>query len=200
MEIVYSKEFDFIPKLQLSKSRRAVYYTQEDFLKGKLPKKFILQQKGIITSPCLKSPYKFITNNLYNEETKEFVIKNTKSVGRPRYWVINGQSIYSGNIPPQQRSVLMAKLHEYFKELIGDCPKINLIDKERYQIKYLWYLLEDKVYPDVSNLWPYGKAINDVLVKDLKVVEDDSPKYHKQDKYDTEYRETEGFKIEIIKI
>ncbi len=196
-ELVYSKELDFIPKLQLSKSRRAVYYTKKDLLKGKLPKKYLLEpNKSLVLKEEYKWDHSFRLCTLDNEP----IVKNSKSVGKPRFWVINGQDLYNGKFERIARNVLIQKLHEYFHSLIPNCPNFNLQLKQRYCVEFTWYLLEDKVYPDTSNLWIYGKIFNDVFVKTLKVVKDDNPKYHKQDKYDTKYRETEGFKIEIWKI
>ena len=198
-KLIYTKELDFIPKLQLSKSRRAVYYTKNNFLEGKLPKKYLVKVSGY--SRILSPDYYWSKDNyLTDTHTHQKPIKNSRTAGKARYWVINGQSIYNGAISPKSRAGLMVKLHEYFKEILKDCPKFNLKEGERYKVKYIFYLLEDKVYPDISNLWIYGKVINDVLVKDLQVVADDNTKYHKNDEYDSEFRVNEGFKIEIYKI
>jgi|SRR6188508_260055 len=198
--IIYTKELDFIPKLQLSKSRRAVYYQLQDY--NKIPKKYKTKQVNLsIPSELgLRHPYEWRQGKVYDSFTQQFIIKNSRTAGKARYWVINGQSIYNGAISPKSRAGLMVKLHEYFKEILKDCPKFNLKEGERYKVKYIFYLLEDKVYPDISNLWVYGKVINDVLVKDLQVVTDDNTKYHKNDEYDSEFRVNEGFKIEIWKI
>lgn len=196
-KLIYSKELDFIPKLQLSKSRRAVYYTKSDLLKGKVPKKYLLEPKK---SLVLKRDFKWDFNNRLCTLDNDLIIKNSRTAGKARYWVINGQSIYNGAISPKSRAGLMVKLHEYFKEILKDCPKFNLKEGERYKLYLRWYILKDKVYPDPDNLWIYEKVINDVLTKDLKVVIDDDCNYSVGGSKDYEYRETEGFKIEIYKI
>lgn len=195
--IVYTKELDFIPKLQLSKSRRAVYYTKSDLMKGKLPKKYLLEPKK---SLVLKREFKWDFNNRLCTLDNDLIIKNTKSVGKPRYWVINGQDIYSGKFSPKSRSGLMIKLHEYFKEIIKDCPKFMIKPNERYRLHLTWFILDSKVYPDPDNLWIYEKVINDVLVKDLSIVIDDSCVFTSGGSKEYKYRDKEGFKIEIWKI
>lgn len=191
--IIYTKELDFIPKLQLSKSRRAVYYTFDDYTKGKIPKKYL--ENGL-----LKHPYRWEGKNLYNGKEGQYIVKNSKSVGKPRYWVINGQDIYSGKFSPKSRSGLMIKLHEYFKEIIKDCPKFMIKPNERYRLHLTWFILDSKVYPDPDNLWVYEKVINDVLVKDLSIVIDDSCVFTSGGSKNYEYRSNEGFKIEIFKV
>lgn len=202
MEIVYTKELDFIPKLQLSKSRRAVYYTFDDYVKGKIPKRYL--ENGLI-----KHHYRWGGKYLYDAKEGKFVTKNTKSVGKPKYWVINGQPIYSGSISPLQRSSIVNKLHDYFKEIIKDCPKLEteitsykapVVFKLYYRLVLTWYIQEDKVYPDVNNLWIYDKVILDVMVKDLNVIPDDNHEYIHEVHKKYQYKKTEGFKIEIYKI
>ncbi len=198
MEVVYTKELDFIPKLQLSKSRRAVYYTLGDHINGKLPKKFYI--KNIPVKNVLSFDYEWRNSSLFNKKDNCFVIKNSKTVGKPRYWVINGQDIYSGKFSPKSRSGLMIKLHEYFKEIIKDCPKFMIKPNERYRLHLTWFILDSKVYPDPDNLWIYEKVINDVLVKDLSIVIDDSCVFTSGGSKNYVYRMQEGFKIEIWKI
>jgi len=196
MTLVYSKELDFIPKLQLSKSRRAVYYTYKDYLAGKLPKKYQHFSQSSYDH-WLKSPYKWVTNNLYNEETKEFVVKNTKSVGKPKYWIINGQDVSNSRLSPIRRAFITKKLHDFYVPFFKDCPKLD--PNFRYDSVMIWYIKEGYIGPDYDNLWIAEKTINDVLIKDLKILPDDNHKYRKGGYKGYEYRENEGFKIEIWK-
>ncbi len=197
-KLVYTKELDFIPKLQLSKARRAVYYTSEDYFNKKLPKRYLSKNFYII-----KEPYVFVDKKLYNTETKEFVIKNSKTANKPRYWIMNSQDIYSGKFERQARNALIHKLHDYFKELVKDCPILVKEDNERFRLVLTWYINPDCVTVDYDNLWIYEKCILDVLHKEaigLCKVKEDSHKYFKGGSKDYEYRDKEGFKIEIFKV
>lgn len=194
--LVYTKELDFIPKLQLSKSRRAVYYTFDDYTKGKIPKKYL--ENGL-----LKHPYTWLGKNLYNGKEGKEVIKNTRSVGKPRYWIMNGQDLYNDKFQKITRNALIHKLHDYFKELIKDCPVLVKEETERFRLVLTWYINPDCVTVDYDNLWIYEKCILDVLHKEsigLCKVKEDSHKYFKGGSKDYEYRDKEGFKIEIWKI
>lgn len=204
--LVYNKEFDFIPKLQLSKARRAVNYTLGDYSTNTLPKRF--RDKNC-NYKYLKNEFCWKENKLYNLDTKSFEIRNPRTVGKPKYWVINGQSIYNGKMSPLQRSNIVNRLHEYFKELIKDCPKLDTkitsykspeVFRLHYKLVLTWYILEDKVYPDVNNLWIYDKVILDVMVKDLNVIPDDNHEYVHEIHKKYEYKDKEGFKIEIWKV
>lgn len=202
--IVYTKELDFIPKLQLSKSRRAVYYTNDSVISlNKVPKRFFQKDTTLKASFTLKEPYDFTNGKLYNKETKEFVIKNSKTANKPRYWVMNSQDIYSGKFERQARNALIHKLHDYFKELVKDCPILVKEETERFRLVLTWYINPDCVTVDYDNLWIYEKCILDVLHKEaigLCKVKEDSHKYFKGGSKDYEYRDNEGFKIEIWKI
>lgn len=195
MTLVYSKELDFIPKLQLSKSRRAVYYTKQDLVKGKLPKKYLLEpNKSLVLKKEYKWDHSFRLCTLDNEP----IVKNNKSVGKPRYFIINGQDLYSGKFEREARGGLIYKLHDYFKQFIVDCPILD--SNFRHRLVLTWYIQENTVCPDYDNLWIVEKVLLDVMVKDLKVLKDDKHTYMKGGSKDYEYRENEGFKLEIWKI
>jgi hypothetical protein len=212
-QLVYSKELDFIPKLQLSKSRRAVYYYKIDY--NKTPKKYLLDNKLqwgrpnnyiLYEEPLLKEGYIWFNGYLCKGTYPSSgvpVIKNSRSVGKPRYFIINGQDLYSGKFEREARGNLIYKLHDYFKELVKDCPILVKKETERFRLVLTWYINPDCVTVDYDNLWIYEKCILDVLHKEaigLCKVKEDSHKYFKGGSKDYEYRETEGFKIEIYKI
>lgn len=202
MELVYSKELDFIPKLQLSKSRRAVYYTHSDFVKDKLPKKYLEKNESGHYSH-LKKGYIWKEGKVYNTEAKEFIIKNTKSIGKPKYWVINGQDLYNDKFQKLARHGLIMKLHNYVKLIVEDCPKLNKTEDERFELWIYWYINKDYKGPDYDNLWIMEKAINDCLHKDhlnIKAIKEDSHLVMRGGYKGYRYRETEGFKIEIYKV
>lgn len=194
-QLVYSKELDFIPKLQLSKSRRAVYYTKKDLLKGKLPKKYLLEPNK---SLVLKKEYRW--NNYFRLCTLDLepIVKNSRSVGTPSHWIINGQDVSNSRLSPIRRAFITKKLHDFYVPFFKDCPKLD--PNFRYDSIMIWYIKEDYKGPDYDNLWIAEKTINDVLIKDLKVLPDDNHKYRKGGYKGYEYRETEGFKFEIYRI
>lgn len=187
MEIVYSKEFDFVPKLLLSKKRNPVYYKNTD----KIPKKY----KNV--------NYSFIQGILVDNNTLQKVVKNTRTVGKPRYYIINGQDLYNDKFQKIARNNLINKLHDYVKELIKDCPKLDKLENERFELHLYWYINKDYKGPDYDNLWIMEKVINDCLHKEkigIKAIKEDNHHYMRGGYKGYRYRETEGFKIEIWKI
>lgn len=120
---------------------------------------------------------------LYDINKQDFVIANPTKVGKPRFEMIRGQGIYSGDITPFLRREIMSKIKDTLYEYIKDLPVINddwypvritcqlhdsLVDKE----------IEKAVKPnwDLDNrLFPYKKAFPDVLQSCNKIRNDSVP-------------------------
>lgn len=133
---------DYPTEIKVSESRRANYWSKSDYDKALVPKKYRdLTQFG------------FDSDQIMIElKTGEKVIKNVKTVGKPRMLTINAQKIYVG-IHHSVRSKIVNELHSIFnKEFKNQLPaKIDTTDKKilislHFHDKYTTKL------PDLDNL------------------------------------------------
>ena len=109
----------YIHEVAISKQRRAQYYYYGDLI----PKKYQTDD----------GRYKIIPNKngvLTDLTTMEKIVKNTKSVGKPRYWRIAGNDILSG-IDYNLRSKVFKEVKRYFYEQFQDVP---IIDNKYYPL------------------------------------------------------------------
>lgn len=94
------------------------------------------------------------------------VLKNPRTAGKPKYWNVNGQTIYNGTLPPMQRARMMKKLKEYVESYI---PKGLTIPKEWLgNIKIsveIHDILPSSRYWDCDNKWPWLKVFSDCLTE-----------------------------------
>lgn len=146
-------------RIQMTKSRRAKYYKAvED-----LPKTWKRDRFG------LKGGF------VYNLETGERVIKNSRSVGTPRYQTLSGNSFWAGFGHPSQRAILARALKDGLKENMiveGDPLKV-----EDFPLQVFWKISKPTAIDfDISNLWFYYKMLEDCLV-DLKIIPNDTFRY-----------------------
>jgi len=163
----YFYSFDvetFIEKIELSKKRRAQYYTQ----KIKLPKKY----SG--------DDYDFDKNGtLINIHTGEKVIKNSLSVGKPNIKMITGQYFWTGAHPHIRRKI-KREMSDFFYKYMKDMPKV---EESQYPIGVRIDLYDKQdTGQDLDNfIFLYRKVIHDVLTaKEMKheaIIIDDSKKY-----------------------
>lgn len=101
----------------------------------------------------------------------EPIIANPKKVGTPKWYLIKGQDIYSGNLREHQRGFVMDKIKEYYYPFIKDLKPIsfypckikcdvydtikNFYGKDNSELGGRW---------DMDNLmYPYLKAFPDLL-------------------------------------
>jgi hypothetical protein len=161
--MLYEIEVDDYPsKIQLSEKRRAVYFQYKKH-KDKLPKKYQDEER-----------YKWSLNDgkLYDEFTGEKVIKNSKSVGTPKFWSVNFQAIWNQQIKYQGRALIMKKLKDIFNPYIENLSPI--ID---FPIRLEIFLLDQEMPVDVDNKGVvYIKCITDVLTNH-GIIPDDSSEY-----------------------
>ncbi len=109
---------NYLEHIQLSKSRRPIYYKKGD----KIPKKYLDKTK-----------YNFNSKNiLTNVIDDEKILKNSRSVGKPRLKKISGQDIWSG-INHNLRSKIAKELKYYLRKQFKD---LNLkgVKKNDYPI------------------------------------------------------------------
>lgn len=110
----------------------------------------------------------------------EPVLCNPKKVGTPKYYLIKGQDIYSGNLREHQKGLVMDSIKSSYFPYVKDMPVID-----SYPIKITCYLYETikNVYdksPDLGQRWdidnyvyPYLKAFPDLLTTLKKIKDDD---------------------------
>jgi hypothetical protein len=158
---------DFPRRVEISKARKAKYFKQTD----DLPEKY---SKGIPHQYTWKKKGKHIY--LYESAVDEFVIKNPKAAGTPRYVQISGNEIY-------------ARMHERIRMKIVDtvksAMKVNILKvvstPEEFSKRVMFpvsvrmtiYTPYDYANWDVDNLWIYHKCFLD-SIRDLKLIEDDN--------------------------
>lgn len=173
----------YLTHIQLSKARRATYYSKKDLAIGGIPKKY------------LKDGIEFNSKGrAINALSKEIIIKNSRSAGTPKLWKINGQDLWSGNLHHATRSKMNEQLHDFFAGFIEKqiqkeqkTLEINLKKNERLHIHYLF---RDVIGQDIDNLAAiYVKTFQDTLskskdkkyrhIKKVGLIPDDNPKYIK---------------------
>ena len=157
-ELLIIKIPEFKTKFEISHSRRAKYYNS----KSVIPKKYINSNQ-----------YKFDKSNiLIVASTGQKVIKNTRVARTPKYWVLNGQSLYSGNMHQMVRNKVTNLVHEYLSSFIGEVVPIELKTGEYLKIRCILSELKGVANWDCSNKWPWIKWFEDTMVESGKISED----------------------------
>ena len=163
----YFYEFDipkFIEYIKLSEKRRPVYYR----LGTRIPKKYMSED------------YTFDKNGiLYNIETGEKVIKNSRSVGTPNMKKINSQYFWSGSNPHIRRK-MKRDMSLFLLNYIKRVPPVRL---KQYPIG-VKIILYDVINGenDLDNfIYIWFKVLLDVLTaKEMShrpIIIDDNRKY-----------------------
>lgn len=197
---------DFLTHIKLSEARRAKYFTAIDFKNNKIPKKYI------------KEGVEFDKNGrAINAKTKELIVKNPKTAGTPRYWKINGQDLWSGNLHHSVRAKMNEQLHNHFAKYIIEQIKIEqntklipLTSDERLQIHFLF---KDKLEQsqDIDNMAIiYVKTFLDTLtqssnknqtnIQKTNLIPDDNLRYINQVSYRFEQSEQRELLVTIKKV
>jgi len=146
---------EYLTHVQLSKARRKKYYRKGD----RIPKKyqnpaFVFDAKGLLVEKRSNMP----------------VIANPKTAGKPRYKKINGQEIYTGNLPPILRSIMIKEMKSYYSKHLPNNIKIRKPCKLVIEIHNAIGVGNQ----DLDNMsWVLVKVIQDVLVE-LSVIPEDN--------------------------
>lgn len=152
----------------LSKSQKPKYWLFKDL--AKIPKKYRhnLSTEALVIGKMI---YAKTTDN-------ERIIKNTKSLGKPKVWTLNGQMLYSGVMHHSLRAKIRDHYHKLFRGCIKDAnlKAIDIPLGSSLKISVDIYELNKGHLPDALNLWPLIKWFEDTLVE-LGIIPDDSPKY-----------------------
>lgn len=152
---------DYPSSIQVSKSRRPVYYVREgSSVKGK---------KNIPISYLNEDKYYFNENGvLFNKKTNQPQLANPRSVGKPRNWVVNFQDIWNQNITKQSRNNKVIILKEIFKPYIKEIEVIKT-----FPIKIVINIFDTIMPVDISNKGViYTKIIEDLLQEMGKIPDD----------------------------
>lgn len=156
----------FITKVQISKKRRAKYYSN---IKGKgvskkVPKKYRTDQ------------YSYNKNGWLVDENGTRLIANPRVAGKPKYQILSGNKLLSGYGSPHIRAKLVRELRAFYR------PFVQRHIKEHgplttFPIRVEWdcyTIVDDDPNWDVGNLFFYYKYFEDALHKDH---EDEPKKY-----------------------
>jgi len=151
----------------LSKAIKPKYWLFRDLIK--IPKKY---QYNLSTEALV------IGTKLYAQTTNgERLIKNTKNLGKPKLWVLNGQSIYNAAIHHTVRRKIADHYHNVFTHYIEKAKlTIDIPEDKALKLSIDIYEINKGIMPDIDNLWPLEKWFTDSLVN-AGVIPDDSPKY-----------------------
>jgi hypothetical protein len=115
-DIIYQVSIDdYIEHVVLSNKRRPVYYNKTD----KIPKKY------------QNNKYHFDKlGNLIMTETNEKILKNIRSVGKPRYKKISGQNIWVG-LNHNLRNKIAYEIKKFFYKHLKD---LKVIPKQLFPL------------------------------------------------------------------
>lgn len=152
---------------QKSAKRAAKYWLWKD--RDKLPKKY---KEVLRNTPLIMRGKSFCCNS-----DEERFIKNTKTVGTPNLWILNGQDLYNATLNWRMRQTVAKYYHEYFTTFIKDQLKPIQIPHGKFlSISCDIYEVKRLIMPDVSNMWLLEKFFEDAL-QECKIIPDDSPDY-----------------------
>lgn len=154
------KFYDYPMHVQVSKSRRPVYYKKGSVL----PKKYE-DNIGLI--------YDWHNGVLYNIRSAEPVIKNIKTAGTPRLKKINGQDLHNLSMTDYDRSSIVTELKNYFFNNLQKSDKVE-IDENKPIVIHMVFVADSSAIGDIDNhALFYQKSFFDSiqttkLVKDKK--------------------------------
>jgi len=150
---------DFKEHIELSKARRAKYFIKAKA--DKLPKKYQAKE------------YSFNKQGiLVDSVTKEKIIANSKSVGTPKLWKVNGQDLYNGVLNPFVRNKATSEIHQYIRPYLKGLEKIVLAEEEFIRIHLEIWDVPGAGNWDCSNKWPWIKWFEDTLTESKKLPDD----------------------------
>lgn len=148
---------DYPDKVLVSKARRPIYYGLGMKHRNKIPASFLGGNN-----------YFDELSRLINGKTGEPRLANPKVAGKPRYWVVNFQDIWNGNMAKQARANIIGKLKDIIVPHI-----VPILPLKSFPIE-LSIVIYDIVCPvDISNRGAvYTKVIEDLLVSEGKIPDD----------------------------
>lgn len=168
----------YIDKLLISNSQRPKYYS----IKNKRGRKYVSQDKFPSIWKKIEGGEFIIDNDgfIIDAVTKEKQVSNVRTVGTPKYWVINFQDLYNGNVDTFSRNTKMNQLKEQLWNSMKDKGYNQYNIKPEilnYPIKIELFIYAPEMPVDVDNKGVlYHKAFQD-LIKSVSIIPDDSSEY-----------------------
>lgn len=144
---------NYLTHVQLTKGRRPKYYSKNGHIPKKYQKFKDFDAKG----------------RLLGKDGKP-LIANPASVNKPRIKKINGQELYSGNMPPHLRSKIVNCIKEQFQEVVRKC---NPLSEFPIAITAELHTIPGAMNWDLDNQWIYHKCFQDALVA-AEIIPDDN--------------------------
>lgn len=146
---------EFIDKVLISKKRRNQYYRVEEITK--LPKKYQTPEYGYSAD-----------GYIVHLETKKRIVKNPIAAGKPRYWTISGQDLWSG-MDPHLRSKVGHAMKVYFYEKIKHFTPITNLNEYPIGVRIIIWDIDNG--GDLDNMiYIYRKTIHDALCGNVEFV------------------------------
>lgn len=162
-------------QIKISEKRRPKFYKRGE--EDKLPKKHL-------------EKYFYTNDVIYSNETMEPIVKNTKSVGKPRFEKVNFQKLWNGSVARHMRAKMADTLHEFYSGMFKkQLPKkIEIGENECLYISYEFQNIINSDSADLDNLvhWHIKTSLDCLTEKNnpnqkdghkLGIIKDDNLKY-----------------------
>lgn len=164
-------ELPYIDKLLVSKKRNPKYYSITTGVGRKQ-----ITTGSRVEKKLTAGIYKLDSKLFVLDENGEKIVSNVRTVGKPKYWVVNFQDIYNNIIRFQARNTIIIKLKNEFLPYINT-SKLNCIDfSNLYPLRIELFIFSKEMPVDVDNKGAlYFKVFQDII-KD-KYIQDDSSEY-----------------------
>lgn len=127
-----------------------------------------------------------ISVTIENFEDKVMLSKKSRKTGKPKYWKVNGQSLYNASLHFTARAKVTNYFHIYLighivKQIkpsqIIELHKILESDANtKLAVSLDIYEIKRGKMPDIGNLWIWIKWFEDAL-QDCMIIPDDNPNY-----------------------
>ncbi len=164
---------NYVREVELSKARKAQHYTFNDLndlplkycdmVVWKKDKKKVLNTNKVVWAKYGKDKHHF----LYELGTTTKVIANTKTAGKPRTKIINGQDLHRLTLETYHASKIKRAIKDQFiieVEKLEPIKEIPLIIEAEIRDTYIDLVNENSYSWDVDNRFLfYGKVFSDVL-------------------------------------
>lgn len=189
---------DYPTRILMEEERKNEYYNAKtdkvpDYVQRKIDKKeFYWGNDFRLYS---KQPIEGYTQELRGDnrfqQSKHIVIKNIRSIGKPKYKKISGQAFWVGG--EEQiwlRVKIKNELEAYFAPIVGRQLPLKIFPPSKDHFIQLEFIFFTQIYltginttQDVNNhSYPYIKVFQDVLQK-MKVIDTDAPSLYRGDYY-----------------
>lgn len=121
-----------------------------------------------------------------NFEDKILLSKKSKKTGKPRYWTVNGQSLYNASLHFTARARVTNYFHNYLiKHIVKQITPSQIIKLHqnleadpncKLSISLDIYEIKRGRMPDIGNMWIWIKWFEDAL-QDCMIIPNDNPNY-----------------------